>query len=334
MPISNELKQAAITAVRRAATVCRSVQRDLITEDTLAKKDKSPVTVADFASQAIVCHTLREADASIPVLAEEAAYALRGDDAATLRNNVTQHVGSAVGSDVSEDDALAWIDLGGHDGSADRYWTLDPIDGTKGFLRGQQYAVALGLIEDGQVTFGVLGCPNLPPHGVEWTGDGENPGTLLIAETGGGTHALPLWSDSMQLQPIDAAADVPYCFCESVESGHSDQDASVQIAEKLGITAAPVRLDSQAKYAIVARGEAAVYLRLPTRKDYREKVWDHAAGLICVTEAGGAVTDVTGQPLDFSLGRALENNQGVIATRGADHAKVVDAVQSVLSEPG
>ena len=43
-----------------------------------------------------------------------------------------------------------------------RYWTLDPIDGTKGFLRGDQYAVALGLIDDGEVILGVLGCPNLP----------------------------------------------------------------------------------------------------------------------------------------------------------------------------
>jgi len=330
MPIPQELREAAITAVRRASAVCRSVQGELVTEDTLAKKDKSPVTVADFASQGIVCYTLTTVDASIPVLAEEAADALGGDDAAALRASVAAHVGTAVDGSVSEEQAMEWIDLGGHDGSGDRYWTLDPIDGTKGFLRGEQYAVALGLIENGEVTFGVLGCPNLPPQGVSWDGEGNNPGTLLIAEKGGGTHALPLWSQSMELRPIDASADVPQCFCESVESGHSDQDASVQIARKLGITAEPVRLDSQAKYAIVGRGEAAVYLRLPTRKDYREKVWDHAAGLICVTEAGGTVTDIAGKPLDFSLGRALESNAGVIATRGTDHAKVVDAVQSVL----
>jgi 3'(2'), 5'-bisphosphate nucleotidase len=44
----------------------------------------------------------------------------------------------------------------------DRYWTLDPIDGTKGFLRGDQYAIALALVEHGEVVLGVLGCPNLP----------------------------------------------------------------------------------------------------------------------------------------------------------------------------
>jgi 3'(2'), 5'-bisphosphate nucleotidase len=41
-------------------------------------------------------------------------------------------------------------------------WTIDPIDGTKGFLRGEQYAVCLSLIVDSKVQVGVIGCPNLP----------------------------------------------------------------------------------------------------------------------------------------------------------------------------
>ena len=59
----------------------------------------------------------------------------------------------------------AWIDKG-NGNIAPRYWTLDPIDGTKGFIRGDQYAIALALIEQGQVKVGVLGCPSLPfpPH--------------------------------------------------------------------------------------------------------------------------------------------------------------------------
>ena len=53
------------------------------------------------------------------------------------------------------------IDFGNHDATASSYWTLDPVDGTKGFLRRGQYAVSLALIEDGKVVAGVLGCPNL-----------------------------------------------------------------------------------------------------------------------------------------------------------------------------
>ena len=61
---------------------------------------------------------------------------------------------------------MAAIDRGNYKGAAHgRHWTLDPIDGTKGFLRGEQYAVCLALIEDGEVVLGVLGCPHLPVSG-------------------------------------------------------------------------------------------------------------------------------------------------------------------------
>src|SRR5439155_19463982 len=97
-----------------------------------------------------------------------------------------------------------------------------------------------------------------------------------------------------------------------------------------GIVTPPLRLDSQAKYATVARGDASIYLRLPTRQDYREKIWDHAAGLIIVEEAGGRVSDVRGAALDFSRGRRLEANAGVIATNGHIHDRVVAAVTRAL----
>jgi 3'(2'), 5'-bisphosphate nucleotidase len=115
-------------------------------------------------------------------------------------------------------------------------------------------------------------------------------------------------------------------FCESVESGHSAQGDAAVVAAQLGITAKPRRMDSQAKYAVVARGEADIYLRLPTRSDYREKIWDHAAGSLIVTEAGGTVTDMSGHPLEFHHGRELTANQGVIVTNGRLHDQVVAAV--------
>ena len=83
-------------------------------------------------------------------------------------------------------------------------------------------------------------------------------------------------------------------------------------------------------HGAVARGDASVYLRLPTRADYVEKIWDHAAGSIVVREAGGQVTDVYGNELDFSLGRTLENNKGVIVSNGRLHDRVIGAVKEVL----
>ena len=80
---------------------------------------------------------------------------------------------------------------------------------------------------------------------------------------------------------------------------------------------------------VVARGEADIYLRLPTRADYREKIWDHAAGALIVTEAGGVVTDISGRPLEFHHGRELANNRGVIVTNGPLHSRVIEAIQSL-----
>ena len=66
----------ALKAVRQAAVVCRAVQSS-ITPDTLEKKDKSPVTVADFASQALVCRQLEEDFPDDPVIGEEGAKELQ-----------------------------------------------------------------------------------------------------------------------------------------------------------------------------------------------------------------------------------------------------------------
>ena len=317
--------EAAIVAVRDAAAVCQRVQKNLVTAATLEKKDQSPVTVADFASQAIVCSALAQSSKILGVVGEEDAAELREAEAVATRDKVVEHVRGVRGASVSTEQALDWIDLGGldPDGSQERYWTLDPIDGTKGFLRGEQYAIALGLIEHGRVVLGVLGCPNL-------LGPDGKPGCLMAAVRGGGAHARPLagagraGSAAIRVSTIADAALAR--FCESVESGHSDQDQSAQIAKALQITAEPIRVDSQAKYAIVARGEAQIYLRLPTKKDYREKIWDHAAGMIIVEEAGGRVTDVRGHALDFAHGRKLTNNAGVIATNQKIHDAVLKAV--------
>ncbi len=313
---------AAIEAVRAAARVTRAVQAELVTADTLSKKDKSPVTVADFASQAVVGAMLGEAFPEVPMVGEEDAAELREGGNEGLRARVVEQVRSAYRAGAGEDEVLRWIDRGGHDplaSNAERYWTLDPIDGTKGFLRREQYAIALALIEKGEVVLAVLGCPNL--HG----------GLVLAAERGAGAREVAEDGSEKRVTVSGVAKPQAASLCESVESGHSDQGQSAEIARRLGITREPVRMDSQAKYAGVARGDAEIYLRLPTRADYREKIWDHAAGMLCVVEAGGRVTDAEGKPLDFSRGRTLTENRGIIATNGPIHDAVVDAVRVSLA---
>jgi len=317
--------RTAIDAVRAACRVCRAVQERMV-GPALEKRDKSPVTVADFASQAIVCRSLALELPGDPIVAEEASDELRRENNARVRDAVVEHVGAELGIRASADEVLGWIDRGGADAKDGRYWTLDPIDGTKGFLRREQYAVALGLIEDGEVVLGVLGCPNLPDA------DGGH-GALFAATRGGLARAFALSGEReaggtrVQVDRIRSAAQAR--FCESVESEHSNQAESARIADLLGITSEPFRIDSQCKYAAVARGDASIYLRMPTREDYREKIWDHAAGKLLVEAAGGRVTDIDGHRLDFGRGATLSANRGIVATSGAIHDEVLDAVRRV-----
>ena len=311
-----------------ASRLCRQVQANLVAQASMDKSDKSPVTVADFGAQAVVTHVLRGAFPELPLVGEEDAAALREPANRGLAEQVVAHVGEAVPG-LDSGDVLDLIDAGTHGGGASgRFWTLDPIDGTKGFLRMDQYAVALALIEDGEVILGVLGCPNLSLVASE--ADGER-GCLFAAVKGEGAFQRSLaGGKEVGVRVTEVAATKDANFCESVEAAHSSQSDSARVAERLGITADPFRIDSQCKYGAVSRGDASIYLRLPTRKDYEEKIWDHAAGSIVVSEAGGRVTDVTGRDLDFSRGRTLAENSGVIVTNGRLHEPVVDAVREVL----
>ncbi len=319
-------RETAIAAVRAAATVCQRVAQNLKAVGKLEKQDRSPVTVADFASQAVVAARMARDFPDDEVVGEEQSDQLRQASGAPLLAAVHEQVAAvAEGAGSSQNEVLDLIDRCGAPADGPRYWTLDPIDGTKGFLRGGQYAIALALIEDHQVVLGVLGCPNLAIDQMQ--------GVLLVAEAGSGTVLLPLNGDDSEGRAMRVSSLIEpdqARFCESVESAHSSHDDAVKLAEKLGITAAPLRMDSQAKYAAVASGQAQIYLRLPTRTDYREYIWDHAAGMIAVTEAGGRVSDVYGRALDFSKGRRLEANRGIIATNGAVHDAVAEAVGEVL----
>lgn len=325
----------ALSAVSAAARLCRGARLSLVDEEAVRKKDRSPVTIADFGSQAVINLTLGAAFPADPIVGEEDAAILREND--FLRRKVCELVARETGL-VDESRVLDAIDRGARDTDfSKRFWTVDPIDGTKGFLRGDQYAVALALIEGGRVVLGVLGCPSFAVD------EKVAGGTLMYAVKGGGVYAAPIDTGRRDLAAppeIDAARPVRVDrtdrpaearFCESVESAHSDHDVHRRICDRLGITLPPCRIDSQAKYAAVASGKASIYLRLPRSSEYREKIWDHAAGAVIVEEAGGRVTDFSGNALTFSSGRTLEGHRGILATNGRLHAAMLSAIQASVS---
>ena len=278
------------------------------------------MTVADFGAQALICRVLGDAFPNDVIVAEEDSEALRENGPVLAR--VVDYVNrfSELPS-VQAETVCDWIDRG-RGAVGDRFWTLDPIDGTKGFLRQDQYAIALALVVGGEVQFGVLGCPNLPRRLEDL--DAKR-GWLFVAVRGEGARMLAL--DGKGSEPI-RVKEAPHRFAESFESVHSDQDAQIEIARRLQITDPPIRMDSQVKYGLVARGDASVYLRLPhpDHRDYRECIWDHAAGMLIVEEAGGRVTDAQGRKLDFLQGRRMTANRGIVATNGTRHQRVLECI--------
>jgi 3'(2'), 5'-bisphosphate nucleotidase len=321
-------KQVAIEAVTRAADLCAVVRAEMVGSAFLQKEDKSPVTIADFGAQALVCQQLVEVFPRDVIVAEEDAAELRRRENAAQLDQVARYVRRAL-PQATRRDICAWIDAGGRR-PAGRFWTLDPIDGTKGFLRNDQYAVALALIEDGEVKLGVLACPALPLDIATPTGAR---GALFFAVRGEGAWMAPLGGSATRIRA--ANGDTGRRFVESVEAAHGNQDLQEAIACAVGITQPALRMDSQAKYGCVARGDAALYLRLPSPKspDYRENIWDHAAGAIIVEEAGGRVTDMYGKPLDFSAGVKLGANRGVVVSNGSLHDAAIAALASPAPVP-
>ena len=106
MTFDQELS-VAIAAVKRAAQVCQAVQRAI--PSAMAKQDKSPVTIADFASQAVICQALGEAFPNDPVIGEEDSAELRLPENKAFLDRVQTELG-LVGLNASPDEICRWID--------------------------------------------------------------------------------------------------------------------------------------------------------------------------------------------------------------------------------
>jgi 3'(2'), 5'-bisphosphate nucleotidase len=328
-----------LDAVRRASLLVKTVQAEMVSP-ALTKDDRSPVTVADYASQALVAYLLEKAFPEDLLVAEEDASGLRaflGEIAAgdsSLLGQITRFVRTYI---PQPDPAAVcdWIDRGAAEPSG-RFWTLDPIDGTKGFLRGDQYAVALALLVGGQVQLGILGCPNLVPgrdRDQPMVKEAGGRGFLVLAERGQGAWMTSLTKpgEFQRLHVSDIQDARSARLLRSFEAGHTNVDQIDEFARASGIQAGAVRMDSQAKYAVLAAGMGDLLLRLisPAKPHYREKIWDQAAGSLVVQEAGGRVTDLDGKPLDFTAGRTLAHNRGILASNSRLHQPALDALRDI-----
>jgi HAL2 family 3'(2'),5'-bisphosphate nucleotidase len=332
-------RAAAIRAVLKACRVCELVQSRLVTSHTISKKDKSPVTVGDFSAQCIIINELTK-QFDYPFIAEEESKALTEQPA--LADEVLGYVQS-VDARVDLPEMLATLDKGRAEFECKDdtlWWTLDPIDGTKGFLRRGQYAVALALMQGSKPVLGVLGCPSLP---LTMSDSKSEVGCVLVGSQNDGSFQMSLTAIEASVDDIDALLTderkisvnneregKDTVFVESVVSHGEAGLNNENVRKQMGISAEFLKLDSQAKYAVVARGEVDAYLRWSS-PTYNECIWDHAAGAMVVSEAGGLVTDALGRQLDYGRGQKFDGsvNQGVLCTSNAVHQSVVASIRAV-----
>lgn len=248
MSVADRATLAGI-AHRAAAAAAEALCQHYRTPDTLQvrqKADDTPVTAADLAAHDAIAAVFAKATPDIPLLSEE---------------------------NVSE--------VGEHLRRAERFWLVDPLDGTREFIgRTDEFSVNVALIEAGEVTVGVIALPVREQIAVGWR-DG---GAWLH-----GTGLAPRRIRTRKL--ADPAAPTI-----TLSRFHHASDLDALLARLPGHRAL-VR-GAGLKWVALADGEADLYPRLNTRMCE----WDIAAGHLLLEEAGGRFRDGRGQPFRYARG--------------------------------
>lgn len=351
-------RDIAELAVLRACILTKKV---LSTVDEISKSDLTPVTVADFAAQALLISAIEAEFPGHGVLGEEDATEVRQD--AKLREKVFGLVSSVKVSPVqngqnghsavelalpaSEEEMMDMIDRGGNGkgGREGFYWIMDPVDGTKAFLEGKQYAVSLALMKDGKEVVGVMGCPNLKLHNgrvTETTVDTDGLGVIITAVKGQGatirsvsaTGALGPRETLKQLPPPKSIHDLHFVGCTASKALR--QDILETLAHKLGTPDPGTNIwSSHMRYASLILGGGDLQVRVPRKnvEPVAVRVWDHAGSQLIFTELGGKVTDLDGREMDFGAGRSFFNNRGMVVAKREIHGEILGMVRELLGEP-
>ncbi|KAF2071421.1 hypothetical protein CYY_007265 [Polysphondylium violaceum] len=326
-----KIRNVAVQAVEKACFACLEIQSQMVTDDTINKKDQSPVTVGDYTVQALIINEiLNNLDEEYPFIAEEDSKTL--SEQKDVQTKVLSFFNKFSHTAINEQQLSALLDKGTNRDaikSSKRWWTLDPIDGTLGFLRKDQYAVALALMEDNKPILGVLGCPSLP---VSFADQSLGKGCVFVALSKEGSFMKTLSDPSKETKISVSSKSDPSkaIFTESYVSRGFAGELNSNISKNMGVVdQEPLKIDSQCKYAMVARGDSDVYVRL-TNLDYRECIWDHAAGQIIVEEAGGIVKDFKGNDLDYSVGYKLENNVGIACSNKSLYTPLTQAIKKSI----
>ncbi|KAL6929630.1 hypothetical protein ACO0SA_001033 [Hanseniaspora valbyensis] len=352
----------ALKIVKVASKLTSKIQSEITSNEILTKKDASPVTISDLASQYLILNHLHSQFPNDAFIAEEDT----SEETIKFLEDVLNLVNQYSEKDTTIEHLSEIINLGASKGAVNginkRHWVLDPIDGTKGFIRGDQFAICLSLLnEKGQVILGVLGCPNLSLnkyYNSELHGKHKFNYAQLDSECGtdgyifyskaeedfvsfGPSIKFTFENDQISneflntVKASDNKIDLSKLITlEGFEKSHSSHDLQDMIKQKFNINNA-LHLDSQVKYCLLALNLGNLYLRLPTSLAFKEKIWDHAAGNSLLKSLNYNHTDsLDDLDADFYTGGRFFLTKGVIASNLSKelHAQVVAYSKDLILE--
>lgn len=342
-PYAKELQLACIT-VQRATQLTKTLLT-AVDKGTLDKTDSTPVTIADFAAQALIIHTLHGIYPADNFVGEEDSQALRGNTTLLDRTWDLLCTVPEAHRPTSKEEMMRLIDLGARGACTPhtRAWVLDPVDGTATFMNGQQYAVCLSLVENGQQKVGVLGGPNLCLETGEIREDvvdRDGYGYQVFAVAGEGAWRRKMIADmdgrleeATRLEPVKQITDpAEIRFIDSSCATSSNYELHARVAERLGAPWPP-HADlwaAQLRYVAIAAGGCNVLLKVPRKPAYRSKIWDHSGGMLLAQELGVRVSDLQGNRVDCGLGRTLAGCYGMVVAPESVHSLVLEAVREVM----
>ncbi|MEL7432798.1 MAG: inositol monophosphatase family protein [Chloroflexota bacterium] len=320
-----------LQAVRHAITLCREVQTNSLrsmNKINAELQDSEPVTIADYGSQVLICRALAEYFPDDGVIAEEGGSQFLELTNDKQKAEIINLLTTILDVNITQGKIVSWLDQG-LDVDSSRKWIIDPIDGTKGFINMRHYAIGVGYTENGETTGAIIAAPG---YGDGVSGNDDYNGAIFYIEDGKPYQvSIGEETDPVEMSVSDRSENLR--VVQSYEKQHASKSRMSIVREKAGMSDAEViELDSMEKYALVANGDADVYLRLPNLSSTRpHMVWDHAPGVALVLAAGGKATDVNGEPLDFSQGKTLPN-RGMVISNGVVHDRLLEAVQELLDE--
>jgi len=276
------------------------------------KDDKSPVTIADLLHQSQVQQLIADRFAGDGLICEEPR---------SMQEQVVHQAADVSEKFYGEPLRREVIEL---PDSARITWMLDPIDGTKGYLAGRYYAIALGYFVDGKPVFGSMAVPHCPR--AEATAI-DNTVAFAFAGRGAWIGAVSDATDP-EFAPLRTKRDGfarPWRVAISLEHGGG-------VDERFGADFSAVKMDSQAKYLAVAADAIDGYLRKTRDDGGTDVAWDHMPGIVIAREAGCTVRTFRGAPIDLRADRVIRFDGGMMCHRGAPDAELGKALDRLVRE--